>query len=83
MRVLFALLCLAFASVANAAFTQTIITRPLVPPATSPLAPSARVDKLLVIKSTRQLQLISQGVPIKTYKVSLGKQPQGPQGARG
>ena len=77
MRVLFAFLCLSFATMANATFTQTIITRPLNAPAVSPLAPNATVDKLLVIKSTRQLQLLSHGVAVKTYRVSLGKQPRG------
>lgn len=77
MRVLFAFLCLSFATLANATFTQTIITRPLNAPAVSPLAPNATVDKLLVIKSARQLQLLSHGVAVKTYRVSLGKQPRG------
>jgi len=83
MRVLFALLCLSFASVANASFTQTIITRPLNAPVVTPLAPNAAVDKLLVIKSTRQLQLLSHGVALKTYRVSLGKQPRGPKEREG
>lgn len=77
MRVLFAFLCLSFATLANATFTQTIITRPLNAPAVSPLAPNATVDKLLVIKSARKLQLLSHGVAVKTYRVSLGKQPRG------
>jgi murein L,D-transpeptidase YafK len=83
MRVLLTVSCLLFASVANATFTQTIVTRPLTPPAASPLAPATAVDKLLVIKSARQLQLISHGVPVKTYKVSLGKQPHGPKEREG
>src|SRR5690606_40188926 len=38
---------------------------------------SPRIDKVLVIKSDRQLHLISHGKTLKTYKVSLGKQPVG------
>lgn len=86
MRVLFAFLCLSFACMANASFTQTIVTRPLNAPAMTPpapLAPGASVDKLLVIKSARQLQLLSHGVPVKTYRVSLGKQPRGPKEREG
>lgn len=36
-----------------------------------------RIDKVLVIKSDRQLHLISRGETLKSYKVSLGKQPVG------
>ena len=37
----------------------------------------ARIDKVLVLKSERQLQLIERGRVIKQYRVSLGKQPVG------
>lgn len=37
------------------------------------------IDKVLVIKSARKLELISNGKPIKTYRISLGKQPKGPK----
>ncbi|MCL7462459.1 L,D-transpeptidase family protein [Pseudomonas sp. NW5] len=36
-------------------------------------APS--VDKVLVVKSERQLHLLSRGEVLKSYRVSLGKQP--------
>ncbi|MNQ99627.1 L,D-transpeptidase catalytic domain [compost metagenome] len=32
-----------------------------------------------MIKSARQLQLISAGKPLKTYRISLGKRPTGPK----
>ena len=37
----------------------------------------ARIDKVLELKSERQLQLIERGRVIKQYRVSLGKQPVG------
>ncbi|WP_421022049.1 L,D-transpeptidase family protein, partial [Klebsiella pneumoniae] len=40
-------------------------------------------DKVLVIKSERRLQLISRGEPLKTYRISLGKQPKGPKQREG
>lgn len=84
MRMLFAIAGLFFACAANASFTQTIVPRPAnAPVAVTPLAPNAPVDKLLVIKSARQLQLLSHGVPLKTYRVSLGKQPRGPKEREG
>ncbi|MFB4390844.1 MULTISPECIES: murein L,D-transpeptidase family protein [unclassified Pseudomonas] len=81
MRWLLALLCLGVASLSQAAFTETIIRNPQpgkpersssVTTATQPL-----IDKVLVIKSERRLQLISRGEPLKTYRISLGKQPKG------
>lgn len=43
--------------------------------ASSPATPP--IDKVLVIKSERVLQLIHANQPVKTYRVSLGKQPSG------
>lgn len=37
------------------------------------------VDKILVEKSLHRLQLISGGQAIKSYRISLGKQPKGPK----
>ena len=68
MRVLLAVFCILFASAASAAFTETIITRPVA---------SQQVDKILVVKSSRQLQLLSRGSAVKTYRISLGKRPNG------
>jgi murein L,D-transpeptidase YafK len=34
---------------------------------------------VLVVKSERKLHLLSKGQPLKSYKVSLGKQPRGPK----
>ena len=84
MRWLLALLCVGFASLSQAAFTETLIRKPLPAPgqarATVPAQVTQRVvDKVLVIKSERRLQLISRGEPLKTYRISLGKQPNGPK----
>ena len=81
MRWLLALFCLSVASVSQAAFTETIIRKPqsAVQPA-APTTPSPQlqaIDKVLVLKSERRLQLISRGEPLKTYRISLGKQPKG------
>jgi murein L,D-transpeptidase YafK len=45
----------------------------------SPPLNGKTVDKVLVIKSDRQLQLLHRGEVLKTYRVSLGKQPKGPK----
>jgi len=63
MRWLFALLCLSLAASAHATTSATLDGR--------------RVDKVLVMKSERTLQLISRGQPLKSYRISLGKQPRG------
>ena len=63
MRWLLTLLCLSFAAAAQATAT--------------PAHAGQNVDKVLVVKSERKLQLISRGQPIKSYRISLGKQPNG------
>lgn len=86
MRWLLALLCLGVASMSQAAYTETIIRKPVSAVQTgSPAQPAVQpqVDKVLVIKSERRLQLISRGEPIKTYRISLGKQPKGPKQREG
>ncbi|WP_313740878.1 L,D-transpeptidase family protein [Pseudomonas sp.] len=80
MRRLLAVLCLCLTSTAQAAFTEVIIRKPLTPaaaPAVATVRPAAAVDKILVVKSERRLQLLSRGEPLKTYRISLGKQPKG------
>lgn len=42
-----------------------------------------RVDKVLVVKSERKLHLLSRGEPLKSYRVSLGKQANGPKQREG
>ncbi|MBX9756028.1 MAG: L,D-transpeptidase family protein [Pseudomonadaceae bacterium] len=64
MRWLLALLCLSFATFSNAS---------------SPTPTTQNIDKVLVLKSAHQLQLISHGKTLKTYRISLGKQPKGPK----
>ncbi|MFJ3484912.1 murein L,D-transpeptidase family protein [Pseudomonas sp. NPDC090202] len=85
MRWLLVALCLSFAPLSQAAFTQTIVPKgseqkfvdgKVVD--TGDIADHA-IDKVLVLKSARQLQLISHGEPLKTYRISLGKYPKGPK----
>lgn len=63
MRWLFAVFCFTFASLSYANAT--------------PRLDGMTIDKVLVIKSERQLHLISRGMTLKSYRVSLGKQPSG------
>jgi murein L,D-transpeptidase YafK len=83
MRWLLALFCFSVASVSQAAFTETIIRKPAsassvpAPVQAAPTAEGRMIDKVLVLKSERRLQLISRGEPLKTYRISLGKQPKG------
>ncbi len=69
MRWLLAVLCLSFTTLLYANATPTLHERP--------------VDKVLVIKSERKLHLISRGETLKSYRVSLGKQPLGPKQREG
>ena len=63
MRWLLALLCLSFATLSSATTLETLGGK--------------TVEKILVLKSAHQLQLINDGKPIKTYRISLGKNPKG------
>ena len=44
-----------------------------------PLPPEARADRIVVEKSRRRLTLYRGGVPLKTYRISLGSHPVGPK----
>ena len=86
MRWLFTALCLSFAVTCQAAVVVTINGKPVdknevIQPhrSSQPARASATVEKILVLKSARKLQLISDGKPIKSYRISLGKQPKGPK----
>lgn len=86
MRWLLAALCLSFAVTCQAAVIMTINGKPvdkeqvLKPPqASQRTSASKTVDKILVIKSARRLELISDGKVIRSYRISLGKQPKGPK----
>lgn len=68
MRWLLAIVCFTFASVSYATATPTLH--------------DGLIDKVLVVKSERKLHLISRGVSMKSYRVSLGKQP-GPKQREG
>ena len=63
MRWLLALICLSFATLSPASTVQTLDGK--------------TVEKVLVLKSAHQLQLINDGKPFKTYRISLGKNPKG------
>ncbi len=63
MRWLLALFCLSLATLAPASTTPTLSGK--------------AVDKVLVIKSERKLHLMGRGEVLKTYRVSLGKEPKG------
>lgn len=63
MRWLFAVLCLSLATLSHAN--------------ASPALSGKTIDKVLVVKTTRQLHLISHGQTLKSYRISLGKQPKG------
>lgn len=45
--------------------------------------PVLHADHVLVLKKERTLELLSQGKPIKTYKVALGGDPVGPKARQG
>ncbi len=86
MRWLLAALYLSFAVTCQAAVVMTINGKPvdkdqvLKSPVALPRAGDSKgVDKILVLKSARKLELISDGKPIRTYRISLGKQPKGPK----
>ncbi|MGK9065470.1 L,D-transpeptidase family protein [Stutzerimonas chloritidismutans] len=68
MRWLLALVCFTFTTLSHAN--------------AAPVFDDAFIDKVLVVKSERRLHLISRGVTMKSYRVSLGKQP-GPKEREG
>src|SRR5471032_2436922 len=63
MRWLLALFCLSFVVVSQASTVVTLDGKP--------------IEKVLILKSAHQLQLIADGKPLRTYRISLGKQPRG------
>lgn len=63
MRWLLALFCLSFVVVSQASTVVTLDGKP--------------IEKVLVLKSAHQLQLIADGKPLRTYRISLGKNPRG------
>ena len=86
MRWLLAALCLSFAVTCQASVVITVNGKPVdknqvlqSTPSAQPVRAGQSIDKILVLKSARRLQLISDGKPIKTYRISLGKQPKGPK----
>ena len=65
MRWLLALLCWSFVVLSQASTVETLDGK--------------IIEKVLVLKSAHQLQLINDGKPLKTYRISLGKGPKGPK----
>ncbi|MCK9796701.1 L,D-transpeptidase family protein [Pseudomonas sp. MAFF 302030] len=65
MRWLLALLCWSFVALSQASTVETLDGK--------------IIEKVLVLKSAHQLQLINDGKPLKTYRISLGKGPKGPK----
>ncbi|MET1079891.1 MAG: L,D-transpeptidase family protein [Pseudomonas sp.] len=63
MRWLFAVLCWSFISLSHATATPSL--------------EGTTIHKVLVVKSERKLYLISYGKPLKSYRISLGKKPEG------
>jgi murein L,D-transpeptidase YafK len=45
--------------------------------------PALKADKILVLKSARKLQLLKDGVVLKTFPIALGANPVGPKRAGG
>ena len=64
-RCLLVALCLSSATALSVHASQAIQNKP--------------VDKVLVLKSERKLHLMHRGQILKSYRVSLGKQPKGPK----
>jgi murein L,D-transpeptidase YafK len=44
---------------------------------------SQRVDRIIIVKSAREMTLMCRGKPVKTYKVALGTQPVGAKERQG
>jgi murein L,D-transpeptidase YafK len=65
MRWLLALFCLSFVA-ASQATASTVVT-----------LDGKVIEKVLVLKSAHQLQLLNSGQPLRTYRISLGKHPKG------
>ncbi|WP_095077608.1 murein L,D-transpeptidase family protein [Pseudomonas sp. Irchel s3h17] len=63
MRWLLAFFCLSLVAVSQASTLETLDGK--------------IIDKVLVLKSAHQLQLINNGQTIKTYRISLGRNPRG------
>jgi murein L,D-transpeptidase YafK len=83
MRWLLALLCSCVVPLSQAAFTETRLPKGSEQKFiggtvinTQSIAAKS-IDKVLILKSAHQLQLISEGEPLKTYRISLGKVPKG------
>jgi murein L,D-transpeptidase YafK len=49
----------------------------------NPLPNDVQADLIVVEKSKRELTVYSQGKPLKTYKVALGREPVGPKRREG
>ena len=58
----------------------TAVPTPLPEPTpVSPLPPNTVVDRILVRKAARELTVYSRGIALRTYRVALGRAPEGPK----
>lgn len=53
------------------------VAAPVLVPPSPPKATPRKAESVLVVKSKRELHLIHDGEPFRTYKVALGAQPTG------
>jgi len=53
------------------------------PAYSAPLPPDAKIDKIIVYKSAREMKVFSGGKELKTYKIALGPDPVGPKQFQG
>lgn len=47
------------------------------------LQPGLKADRVVILKSARELELLRGGVVLKTYPIALGSKPRGPKRASG
>ncbi|MCL2331216.1 MAG: L,D-transpeptidase family protein [Proteobacteria bacterium] len=53
------------------------------PAFSTPLPPDAKIDKIIVYKSAREMRVFQNGKELKTYKIALGPDPVGPKQFQG
>lgn len=65
--------------------TLPVLSAALLTPAHAddPLPANTRVDRILILKAQRQLQLLSGEKVVRTYKIALGTNPVGPKERQG
>jgi len=66
-----------------AALLLFVVLSPALLGETTASVPSKKVDLIVIVKSSREMTLLSAGKSIKTYKVALGAQPVGAKERQG